>query len=494
MNTARSTLRLGLLSLGIIAGPNALAQDPGWYLGANAGQSKSKIDDARISRSLLVQGLDTTSLADRDHDTGFKVFGGYQFNRYFSLEGGYFDLGAFGFTATTVPAGTLDGSLKVKGFLFGPVLSLPFTRKFSGFLRAGLTHSESKAAFSGTGSVAVLEPSAARRGLNGQFGAGLQYDFTRNFGMRLEVERYRVNDAAGNKGDIDLASAGILVRFGRKAATTAAYVPVPEPAAPAPVAPIVVAEVSAPVPARTEDYCTILELTFEIDRDTIERDDLEKLSVVGTFLTKYPGSTAIIEGHTDNVGTELHNQALSQKRAESVVNYLVDTIHVDRSRLSAVGYGSANPLADNATEDGKRQNRRINAVVSCVSDIEGLTVAPARMTLAMVIEFDLLKDEVKPEHREQLRKVANFLKANPTLTATVEGHAGTVRTTDASAMEISKRRADNVVTYLVENFGLERSRLTAEGFGRTRRFAYSATPEGQQENRRVGIVINYPKK
>jgi len=59
-------------------------------------------------------------------------------------------------------------------------------------------------------------------------------------------------------------------------------------------------------------------------------------------------------------------------------------------------------------------------------------------------------------------------------------------------MEISKRRADNVVTYLVDNFGVERSRLTAEGFGKTRRYAYSDTKEGQQENRRVNIIINYP--
>jgi OOP family OmpA-OmpF porin len=88
--------------------------------------------------------------------------------------------------------------------------------------------------------------------------------------------------------------------------------------------------------------------------------------------------------------------------------------------------------------------------------------------------------------------VANFLKANPAVTATVEGHAGKIKTTDASAMAISRRRAENVVTYLVDNFGIDRSRLTAEGFGKTRRFAYSTTLEGQQENRRINIIINYP--
>jgi OOP family OmpA-OmpF porin len=61
-------------------------------------------------------------------------------------------------------------------------------------------------------------------------------------------------------------------------------------------------------------------------------------------------------------------------------------------------------------------------------------------------------------------------------------------------MEMSKRRADNVVTYLVDNFGIDRSRLSAEGFGRTRQVAYNATAAGREENRRVNIIINYPKK
>jgi OOP family OmpA-OmpF porin len=252
--------------------------------------------------------------------------------------------------------------------------------------------------------------------------------------------------------------------------------------------------VIVPVVVRTQKYCTILDLTFEINTEAIERDDLEKLAVIGTFLTKYPETTVVIEGHTDNVGTEEHNLKLSKERAESVVNYLVDTKHIDRSRLSAVGYGWTRPVADNSTEDGKRQNRRINAVVACVTDIEGLKVAPSRITMAMEVEFDPKSDEVKPEHRDDLARVANFLKANPSVTATVEGHTGKLQKSEAEAMKISQRRADNVLTYLVDNFGIDRSRLSAEGFGRTRRFAYSTTAEGRQENRRVNIIINYPKQ
>jgi len=74
----------------------------------------------------------------------------------------------------------------------------------------------------------------------------------------------------------------------------------------------------------------------------------------------------------------------------------------------------------------------------------------------------------------------------------VEGHTGNLQATPKLAMEISQLRAQNVMNYLVDNFGIARSRLTSEGFGQTRRFAYNTSKEGQQENRRVNIILDYP--
>ena len=113
--------------------------------------------------------------------------------------------------------------------------------------------------------------------------------------------------------------------------------------------------------------------------------------------------------------------------------------------------------------------------------------------MAMLIEFDRNKADVKPGYRDELRKVADFLKANPSVTATIEGHTANLQATPELALEISRRRAQNVLNYLVDNFGVARSRLSAEGFGQTRRFAYNTSLEGQQENRRVNIIINYPE-
>ncbi len=500
MRLSRASGKLQLVALLIIASPFAMAQDSGWYIGANVGPSRAKIDDIRITSGLLGAGFATTSINDHDRDTGYKLFVGYQFNKYFSFEAGYFDLGKFSFNATTVPAGTLDGQLKLNGENFDVVFNLPFTEKFSIFARAGVNYANVKDSFSGTGTVYVLNPNPSERAANYKFGGGLQYDFTKSFGMRAEVERYRINDAVNNKADIDMASIGLLIRFGRKSPAPeqaqASYVAPPEPVAPPPERVIEAAPVEtvAEAPTKTEEYCTLLNIQFDINRDQMQRQEKEKLAVIGTFLAKYPGTTAVIEGHTDNVGDPEHNMMLSLHRAESVVNYLVDDLHIDRSRLKAVGYGDLRPIADNATEEGKQQNRRIDAVVPCVMDFPGLKVAPARITMAMQIEFDALKADIKPEYDSDFQRVANFMKANPYVTATVEGNTAALPNDPNLAMKISLLRANNVVDYLVNHFGIERSRLSAEGFGDTRRVAYNSSAQGREDNRRVNIIINYPQK
>lgn len=490
-----STAAIGLLAFSAITSPLAIAADPGWYIGGNIGESKAFIDDKETTKSLLGAGFVTTSIEDDDRDFGFKVFGGYQFNPYFALEGGYVDLGKFGFDATTLPAGTLSAEIKLNGLNVDAVGILPFTEKFSAFGRIGLLYAEAKDTFTGTGAVIVLDPKPGKTDTNYKFGIGVEYDFTPAFGMRMEGERYRINDALGNDGDVDLVSIGALYRFGqsKKSAATApvaapAECPQAKAAEKCPSSVIII-----PAP-RTEEYCSILDIQFEINTDEIQREEKERLAVIGTFLKKYPDNTAVIEGHTDNIGTTDHNMQLSLNRAMSVVDYLVATYGIDRSRLSAVGYGDRYPVATNDTEEGKRLNRRINAVIACATDIEGLEVAPARTTMAMEMEFDKNQTEVKPLYHNHLANVAKYLKANRSVTATVEGHTANLHGTPEEIMAMSKLRAQNVVDYLVTNFAVPRSQLTAEGFGKSRRYAYNTSLEGQQENRRVNIIFNYKQR
>ena len=485
MKLSKASKTLCLSTLAVLASPLAAAGDSGFYLGGNVGQSRAKIDDDRIRSSLLAAGFTKASIADNDRTLGYKLFGGYQFNRYFAVEGGAFDLGKSGFVATTTPPGTLSGDIRLKGLNLDLVGILPITEKFSAFGRGGVNYAEARDSFRSSGSVAAPPPNRSKRAANYKFGFGLQYDITKALGLRAEAERYRVDDAVGNNGDVDLLSLGLVYRFfGRAPAAVEHVDSAPEPVATAAAAPAV-------APARTQEYCSILDIQFEINQDDIQRQEKEKLGVVGTFLNKYPATTAVIEGHTDNVGSAEDNRQLSQRRADSVAGYLRESFHLAPSRVTAVGYGDTRPVADNSTEEGKRMNRRINAVIACATDIEGLTVLPARMTVALEMEFDRNKADVRPQYRDQLGKVAAFMKTNPAVTATVEGHTANLQATEALAMEISRQRAQNVVKVLVDDFGIAPSRLSAVGFGETRRVAYNSSAEGQQENRRVNIIINY---
>lgn len=488
MKSSKTSTTLGFAALAIFTAPLTIAADSGWYFGGSGGPSQTDVDEDRIAADLLDQGYTTTFMDDNERDTGFKVFGGYQFNKYFGMESGYFDLGDFGYTSFTVPTGTLHGVLGARGLNLDAVLSLPFTDRFSAFARAGVAYSEVEGAFEGTGLVNVVEPNSESKEANYKFGVGLEYMFTRRFGMRLEGERYRIDDSVGNKGDIDLYSAGVLFRFGAPPPAPAPYVAPPPPPPPVAVAPPPPVVAPPPAPVQTDRYCTLLNFNFEINQAKVQLEAEEKLAVIGKFLEKYPTTTAVIEGHTDDVGTEEANQRLSERRAKAVVDYLVRNQHVDRSRLTPVGYGETRPIADNSTDEGKRENRRIGAIVACATDIEGLYVRPARTTMALAIDFDARETAVKPEYRNEMRGLADFLKANPTTTATVEGHTGNLQGSPEEAMRISQQRAQNVVNELVDHFGIQRSRLTAEGFGQTRRFSYNP-----QDNRRVNVIIEYPR-
>jgi OOP family OmpA-OmpF porin len=83
------------------------------------------------------------------------------------------------------------------------------------------------------------------------------------------------------------------------------------------------------------------------------------------------------------------------------------------------------------------------------------------------------------------------MRQHPGVTATVEGHTSNRLGTTVEQSVLSRQRADSVVNYLASNLGIARSRLSAEGFGDTRRVAYNTTAEGQRENQRVNIIFTY---
>lgn len=312
----------------------------GWYIGANIGKSMSDIDNGRIARNRLGAGIATTSIRGDDDDTGYKLFGGYQFNRYFALEGGYFDLGDFDFTANTIPPGTLNGNVNIKGINFDAVGFLPFTEKLSLFGRAGVSYAETKDSFRGTGAALGLNSKPSDREFNPKVGVGLQYDFNDNWAMRLEAERYRINNGIGNKDDVDLVSLGVVYRFGAKPA------PTPAPVVREPVRQPVVVATPAPTPPpapKFVKYTLSANELFGFDSSEV-RLPQPRLDEIATAL-KGEGAPEhiVIKGYSDRLGSDTYNQKLSERRAIAVKNYMV-TKGVAADRLLAEGHGEGDPV------------------------------------------------------------------------------------------------------------------------------------------------------
>ena len=88
-----------------------------------------------------------------------------------------------------------------------------------------------------------------------------------------------------------------------------------------------------------------------------------KVAKVAEILRAHPDLKIEVEGHTDSVGSDQYNQALSERRADSVRSYLVSQ-HIDPQSVTAVGLGEGHPVASNDTSAGRQQNRRVELVVS----------------------------------------------------------------------------------------------------------------------------------
>jgi OOP family OmpA-OmpF porin len=201
----------------LLATSNAMAENTGWYVGANMGQSQATIDDARITNGLFANGLTSQNINGINRDLGYKVFAGYKINKNFAIEAGYFYLGQFGFNTNTTPLGTLSGETKLNGLNLDALGILPVTEKLSVFGRIGVTHTQANDSFVGTGAVNVLNPNPSSRDTNLKAGLGLQYALNDALTVRAEIERYRINDAVGNKGDVDILTVGLIYRLGVKA-------------------------------------------------------------------------------------------------------------------------------------------------------------------------------------------------------------------------------------------------------------------------------------
>jgi len=145
-------------------------------------------------------------------------------------------------------------------------------------------------------------------------------------------------------------------------ATSAAGVTVVLPPSPAP-APLT--PKAAAAAARFCNKPAILNIQFDTNKSDIKPQYQAELKNVGEFLKEFPRARGEISGHTDSIASNDYNQKLSERRAESVGNYISTSFGIDPGRITATGYGETKPIASNMLKAGRAKNRRIEANFSC---------------------------------------------------------------------------------------------------------------------------------
>jgi OmpA-OmpF porin, OOP family len=289
----------------------------------------------------------------------------------------------------------------------------------------------------------------------------------------------------------DVGPADVSVRHDVSlAAAPVAPPPVPElelaamPAAPVEPAP----PDPEPCALRVRDIVAEEAILFAPGAAEIEEESQGVVGRIAEALGECPGTSFEIAGHTDSQGSREMNLELSQARAEAVLTAL-EAAGAGEITLSARGYGPDEPVADNATGEGRARNRRIefqpvrpgsepepsDVVAACADEIGAILAEEA-------ILFGPGSDEMEPESTDVVDRIAAVLANCQDATFEIAGHTDAQGSRELN-LELSQRRAEAVQAAL-EAQDLD-VRLTARGYGPDEPVAGNGTADGRARNRRI---------
>jgi OOP family OmpA-OmpF porin len=296
-----------------------------------------------------------------DSSTGFKLFAGYRFNKWFGVEGAYHNFGDFEEDLDPGFAGG-DGQAELDGFSASGLVYAPIGgESFDVYGKAGYYYFDQDAVVDD-----AVVTSNTPSGL--LLGAGSRFNISEQFGVRLEADWFDIDD-----GDLWSLNLGFEYLFGRPAKpvapVAAAPAPAPAPAAPAPADAdgdgVLDGTDQCPDTPKGERVgpfgCTCdvtRQLQFGFDSAELTAEDKAVLDEVAGNLTRLKFVSGTITGHTDSTGEAAYNQGLSERRAASAAAYL-EGKGIAVGRLQALGAGETQPIADNGTAEGRALNRRV---------------------------------------------------------------------------------------------------------------------------------------
>jgi len=223
---------------------------------------------------------------------------------------------------------------------------------------------------------------------------------------------------------------------------------------------------------------------FEVGRYQLKNEFHTSLHTLASLLQDNPETMVLIEGHTDNIGTESFNLTLSQKRAHAIAHALTSVFDISPDRIRAFGYGPNRPIASNETETYRLLNRRVS----------GEIVKPLlNKNLDVTIRFKMNRDNMNQEYRSLLKNIGQQLQDNPDALALIEGYTDSTGSQRQNTL-LSTARANNVAEILRTEYDIPEERLKTLGHGEAHPIASNRTLEGRQQNRRVTIKIVTPFK
>ena len=335
----KTAIAIAVALAGFATVAQAAPKDNTWYAGAKLGWSQYH------DTGFYGNGFKGNNGPVRNDQLGAGAFGGYQVNPYLGFEMGYDWLGRMAYK------GSVDnGAFKAQGVQLTAKLGYPITDDLDIYTRLGgmVWRADSKGNYASTG----VSRSEHDTGVSPVFAGGLEWAVTRDIATRLEYQWVNnIGDAGtvGTRPDNGMLSLGVSYRFGQEDVA-----PVVAPA-PAP----------APAPEVTTKHFTLKsDVLFNFNKSTLKPEGQQALDQLYTQLSNMDpkDGSAVVLGYTDRIGSDAYNQQLSEKRAQSVVDYLVSK-GIPASKISARGMGESNPVTGNTCDNVKARA----ALIDCLA-------------------------------------------------------------------------------------------------------------------------------